>query len=890
MILILFHFSCDIDQITQDDRETYLSTSTDDLHIAIVSSSNMKNDFLDGVNIAIDRLNTYRILGKKLSPVYYDDEGDVLKGLSIAEKLGKNNKILAVIGHNQSDVAIATSITYENKGILFISPGATKPDLLQNQYKYVFSNTPTSEQMLCRILEYAKKMKLNNIAIIFDINTEMSQLANFFIAQSEKYTIQIAVTKSYISWSTNFKDIISEIKQIKTVDALFICGKIPGAAEFIKQARKMGLNQTILTTNYLNSYKLFQILEDEASNIVVPTYFDPIQSLDANRTFVNLFKEKTGNTPDELAASGYDAVNLLAHAIEQSGSFVPGEVAISMHLIEKWHGACGTFSMNKNGGVSDKVIFLKMSGNGIFSYIERQLFGEVNIYETIKDFTLRIPIPGKIHSIDPGLINDMVSIDIVEQLFLGLTDFDPDTYKPVPELATHWTVNADYTHYTFFLRNDVVWTDKTKVTAHDIQWAIRAHLQAENESPYVSSLFIIKNAQLYNEGKLTKTSQLGVNVINDYQISFQLKKPAPYFPSMAGLWIFRPLPKKIVDEYPHTWTRPEKIISNGSYKLAAWEEGLMMVLRKNDLYFDASTVSIPEIRYLVVPDEHLGIEMYHSDEVDLLGGNYLQLPTDRIYDLSMNPKYQNQYFKKAIHCSYAYAFNTINYPVDNVWVRKAINAAIDRNRIIQYILNGKQKIANNFTPQLEDCFQEKNAFNPKAAKQWLTKAGYPNGEGFPEIIIAVNRSERHESIARGIKDCLQYYLNVRAKILPLEWENFVKSLTSDNNWHLIRYGWCADYLDPNNFLNEQFHPERKDNVLRWNNNEFVHLMNTVDQTINFSNRMHYYCLAEEVLCQKVCAIVPVYFESSHYLVNPRIKNWYHMPLGGQHIRKWSLQP
>jgi len=525
----------------------------------------------------------------------------------------------------------------------------------------------------------------------------------------------------------------------------------------------------------------------------------------------------------------------------------------------------------------------------MFTYIERQLFGEVNIYETIKDFTLRIPIADKIHSIHPGLINDRVSIDIVEQLFLGLTDFDPETYKPVPELATHWTVNADYTQYTFYLRNDVFWTDNTKVTAHDIQWAILANLNAEKESPYVSSLFIIKNARLYKEGKLKDTSQIGMNVINDYQISFQLEKLAPYFPSMAGLWVFRPLPKKRVGQYPNTWTQPEKIISNGSYKLAAWEKGLMMVLRKNDLYFDESNVAIPEIRYLIVSDERLGLEMYNAGEIDIVGGNYLHLPTDRIYDLSMNPKYQNQYFKKDLHCVYAFAFNNINYPMDNVWVRKAINAAIDRKRIIQYLLKGKQKIANNFTPQLENCFKGQDSFNPKAAVKWLTKAGYPNGKGFPEIIIAVNRSKEHESIARCVKDCLKYYLNVHAKILSLESENYAKYLSSNNDWHLIRYKRCADYPDPNKILNELFHPDRKDNVLRWDNNKFRQLMDTVDKTMQYSKRMHIYCLAEKLLCQKVCAVAPIYFESSHYLVHPRVNNWYHMPLGGQHIRNWSLQ-
>jgi len=887
-VMILVSLACDNHLTVNDTREQYLAQFAGDLKIAIVSSSDMRNGFLEGVQIAIDRVNEYGILGKKVHPIFYDDSGNLRKAQSIAEKLAKNKKIMAVIGHNHSEIAAATSITYEKAGIIFISPGATKPDLLQNQFKYVFSNTPSSEQMVIRMLEYARNHQLKKISIIYDISNEMTQLANFFMAQAPKYNCEIVGSRSYMSLTTNYKEIISELKQTTSFDALFISGKLPNAARFVMQARKMGLSHPFIATNYLNSLKLFQVAEDYATDVIVPTYFDPLLALSPNRTFVNLFDQKTGHAPDELAASGYDAIYLLAHAIENSGSFIPGEVATSLHLIKNWHGACGKISMNSNGGISDKVIYAKKSTGDHFIYTERQLFDKVNIFETIKDFTLRIPIEHRIHTIDPGLINDVTSIDIVEQLFLGLTDFDPINYKPVPELATHWTANSDNTSYTFTLRTDVYWTDNTKVTAHDIRWAILRNLHPETQSPYVYTLFILKNARSYNESSLSDVSDIGINVINDYKISFQLEKPAPYFPSMAGLWVFRPLPRHTIQKYHDNWTDVDHIVSNGSYKLAAWEKGLVMVFRKNERYYDAGQVSIPEFRYILVSDERLGIAMYHSGEIDIMGGNYLKIPTELISDLSMNPSYKNQYFKKEILCSYAFAFNTIQPPMDNLYVRKAINAAIDRDRIIQYLLNGKQTAANSFTPQLKYCLKGQESFNPNAAKKWLAKAGYPDGKGFPEISIAFNQSDRHEMIASGVKDCLMYYLNIKAKLLSLKWEKYLDCIASDNNWHLLRFAFCSDYPDPNNWLNELFHPQKKDNIIRWQNKEFLQIMSIVDQTQNYSKRMNFYCQAEKVLCQKACAIAPIYFESAHYLVNPRIKGWYHMPLGGQHIRNWSL--
>ncbi|KPA11757.1 Bacterial extracellular solute-binding protein, family 5 [Candidatus Magnetomorum sp. HK-1] len=879
-------FACDSSQLKPGFREKYLSESPEEIVIGIVDSSNIHNQFVEGVKLGIEEINEFGVLGKKIRPVYYDDQASCAKGQAIARKLARNPKVFAVVGHNSSDVAIATSITYEKSGILFISAGATAQDLIQNHYKYIFRNIPSDEQLTLPLIRYAHDNQLKKIIVIFDNDNRMCQLANFFMSEFSKTNGDVVASRSYISWETDFKNIIQEIKAIDH-DALFISGNLPSAATFIKQTRNMGINKTILTTNKLDSLMLFQIADQQATDVVVTTFFDPIQPVEETRAFVNHFTKKTRNSPDALSASGYDAIMLLAAAIEKSGSFVPLEIASTLRLFKNWKGAIGHYSMDKNGGTKDKAIFFKKSNGEEFQYIDRDLIGNVNPYEVVKDFTLRIPIEGNIPSIDPGLIDNITSIDIVEQLFLGLTDYDPDTYEPIPEFAKSWTVSADYQKYTFYLKKNIVWTDDKPVTAHDIQWAILRNLKKETQSPYVYSLYVLKNSKNFSEGNINST-EVGINVINDYCISFHLNIPAPYFPSMAGLWVFRPLPRHIIEKYPETWTEPENIISNGSYRLAAWEKGLMMILRKNETYMNEENVLIPEVRYLILSDGKIGMEMFISGEIDIIGGNYLKIPNNYIFDISLNPKYKNQYFQKEVFCSYAFAFNTKNYPVDNVWVRKAINAVIDRERILKYILKDNQEVAYNFTPQLSNNFNN-NVFDPISAKKWLTKAGYPSGKDFPEITITYNQSDFHEKMAGAVKDCLDYYLNIKARLNPLKWEKYVESFQSPESWHLIRYGWCADYPDLNNWLNELFHPERSDNVIQWSNNEFLDIMNRVDKTINFTDRINLYSQAEKILCEKACAVVPIYFERSHYLINPRVKGWYHMPLGGQHIRQWELK-
>jgi len=141
---------------------------------------------------------------------------------------------------------------------------------------------------------------------------------------------------------------------------------------------------------------------------------------------------------------------------------------------------------------------------------------------------LRIPLNGVVGTIDPGLASEDNQSEFVEQLFLGLTDFEKYSGKVVGELATDWQVSEDGTVYTFNLRRNVKWTDGTdgkQVTAHDIVWAIRRNFLLENAFPPFD---IIKNIQAINEA-LEKIEEsvlvsLGVRAIDQNTVEFTLEQ------------------------------------------------------------------------------------------------------------------------------------------------------------------------------------------------------------------------------------------------------------------------------------------------------------------------------------------------------------------------------
>ncbi|MBN1890393.1 MAG: hypothetical protein JW850_20535 [Thermoflexales bacterium] len=198
-------------------------------------------------------------------------------------------------------------------------------------------------------------------------------------------------------------------------------------------------------------------------------------------------------------------------------------------------------------------------------------YGAQHLDEWVLTPTLR-PIGvagGEPATLDPARAEDTASINTVEQLFLGLTDFDA-AGNVVPELATSWETSPDGRAYTFTLRGDAFWTDGVTVTAHDVEYGVLRALDPAANSPWASLLDVIENAQDYREGRLGDAGLVGVHALDDTHVRFVLNTPAAYFPAIAGLWFARPQPHWAIEAHGEEWTRPENIVTNGPYRLAAW--------------------------------------------------------------------------------------------------------------------------------------------------------------------------------------------------------------------------------------------------------------------------------------------------------------------------------
>ena len=507
---------------------------------------------------------------------------------------------------------------------------------------------------------------------------------------------------------------------------------------------------------------------------------------------------------------------------------------------------------------------------------------------------LRLPLKGTIKTIDPGLISAKREIELVEQLFLGLTDFDPKTYEVLAEFAQDWQVYDDGKLYIFYLRQDVQWTNGEPVTAHDVVWAIRRNIIQETDSPYAHTLYALKNAEAIHQGEITDTRQLGVRAIDDYTLEFRLKQATSYFPALTSLWTYRPLPRKVVKKHGQDWIKPANIQTNGSYMLSEWDKGKRLILAKNPNFHQ--DVKIPQIHYYIVRKNSLALAMYKKNELDIIGGHvYLEIPTRKIAHVKSDPTLRKDRKVSPYLCTNWYGFNTQNPPMDNLLVRKAIAAAIDKKTLLNVISRNKYIPATTFTrPPVFGAIDPAQdvgiLFNPKRAKAWLAEAGYPNGQGFPEVVLMYNNLKNNQEQAIAVKTILKHHLNIDIKVRAFDFASYANTLPLPTKPHIFRMSWCAtDYPDAHNWLYEVFHPKKGINWVGWDNHKFANVVEQAQQISNVEERKKLYHRAEKILTEIEVVIVPLYFLDTQFLVKPWVKNWYSMAYGGQHIRNWALE-
>jgi oligopeptide transport system substrate-binding protein len=169
----------------------------------------------------------------------------------------------------------------------------------------------------------------------------------------------------------------------------------------------------------------------------------------------------------------------------------------------------------------------------------------------------------------------------MSQLFSGLVESGP-ALEVVPDLAKNWEVLDGGRKYVFHLRDDARWSDGTPVTADDFEYAWRRALDPVTESPHASLLYDVAGARAFHQGE-ARWEDVGVQAVDEATLVVELEGPTGYFLQLLADQATYALPRHVVEAQGESWTEVGNIVTNGPFRLEAWQPGQSMVLVRNPL-------------------------------------------------------------------------------------------------------------------------------------------------------------------------------------------------------------------------------------------------------------------------------------------------------------------
>jgi oligopeptide transport system substrate-binding protein len=499
-------------------------------------------------------------------------------------------------------------------------------------------------------------------------------------------------------------------------------------------------------------------------------------------------------------------------------------------------------------------------------------------------------LPEGLNTLDPAFAKSRGRIWMCAQLFNGLVELD-DNLKVKPSIAQSWDISEDGLTYSFHLRDDVYFheheafgTEKSrKVNARDFEYSFTRICDPVTAS---SGRWVfngkIAGLQEYAEGKRDQIS--GFEVVNDSTFAVHLSRPFPAFLSLLAMPYGFVVPKEVVDHYGADFQAHP--IGSGPFKMYRWEEGNILIMHKNEHYFeeenghplpylDAVTVSFIPSRLTAFVEllqgklDFIGdLDNSYKDEVLNRDGSIKEAYVDK-FTFILAPQLNTEYLGFQMLDSMDFMKGS---PLLDLRVRQALNFAIDRDKICKYLLNGMGYPANEgfvsrgmpgFTDSLEGY-----EFNLQKAKGLLTEAGYPNGEGIPELTL--NATAEYAPIMAFVQKSLEN-IGVKVNIQNLQGGALRREIYS-GRVAFWRASWIADYPDGENYLSLFYTPNHAPagpNTTHFSNPAFDQLYEKALLTSDDSLRQQIYQQMDQMVLD-VAPIIPLYYDRSFRMLK---KGW-----------------
>lgn len=326
-----------------------------------------------GMDLAVQELNAAGgVLGRPLRLMKLDDQGSVDHGRIVAQELGRDPNVVAVIGHLHSYVTVAAAPIYDLSGLLLVSATSTTPALTSRGYGRVFRSTFNDSDVGRQMAQYAHGEGHRRMVIYYSRDEYGRELANSFEEHLVQRGGQVVNRESY---DPNLS--ANPVAAEQTVnawtswefDAVFIAARGAQAALLVKELRRRGISVPVLGSDAMQTPDFLQGGEAVEGTVIASAFSAEVPEPEVQR-FNAAFRAAYGRDPDVAAALGYDAVRVLAQAMREAGSAEPEKVAAAMRGLRGYRGVTGAFTFDQHGNLVGMPIRKVVVRGGAFHYLD----------------------------------------------------------------------------------------------------------------------------------------------------------------------------------------------------------------------------------------------------------------------------------------------------------------------------------------------------------------------------------------------------------------------------------------------------------------------------------------------------------------------------------------
>ena len=479
---------------------------------------------------------------------------------------------------------------------------------------------------------------------------------------------------------------------------------------------------------------------------------------------------------------------------------------------------------------------------------------------------LRLAEQDDVPTLDPARGYDVASWQFEDMLFNTLVDYDQEGAL-APEAALSWEISADARQYVFHLRPDMHFTNGRRLEASDFEYAIKRVISPAAKSPGAEFFRGIAGAE---QCVATSCDVEGIKVRDALTLEIELRAVDPLFLHKLAMPFAAAVPREAVAQWGEDFSHHP--VGSGPFMLDEWKIGQYLLLRRNPSYFVSGVPRLEGVQRLVGVNDELAWFKYESGMLDIA-----EIPPAEFPRVIHDPKFEGLLRRVVTMRTQYIGMNCLQAPFNDRRVRRALNHAINRGKLLQ-LINQRGVIATGVLPPQMPGYNAAApgySFDPARARELLSEAGF--GAGLSSTLW-VRLDELTLRLAQSIQQDLAD-VGIAVSIKALAWGPFLDAVKRTDLVPLFLLGWEADFPDPSNFLEVLFHSKYigTNNNANYNNPAVDALLDEAARTIDQAARLQFLQKAETLIMDDA-PWAPLYYPATYQALSPRVRDYQLHPL------------